>query len=535
MKAELYPVMGASVPPLLGRSDLLRTLTGHLTKSSPDHVTVVGPARYGKSVILSHLAQHFRRAAGIYLTTVYVDLRHGTPTSDSLFKRRLAEEIRSALQPLKPDLAESIIPSDEGIHELLGMVFDELAGAGERLLVFLDGFDHVMTATGLTRQIWDDLRSLAQRSSLRCVTGSRRPLRELCRTEASQTSDFWEIFNPSPVRVRAFTETDWDPIIRPLIEKGLGLDISARKEIANWTGGIPILVCSLLERLWQHAGAVTTFSKTDVDQVAETLLTENRELLETIWSDLSVEMRENLATLSERETTRSELSDEHARILIERGLAVEGGGRYRASCRLMSRFAAQKAPGLAEIRRLFGTAEGFEKNIRTMLELRLAQLGVTGIDPELLNLVSKSVRDLEPDPAVSLTWARQITERAFNLVWSAELPPDRKMPDEWVNAWSSSFRFSPEWLRPEAVLPRKCSQQCQVLRLLTGTENVSRLARKITKTTYLVIEHMQSIGDFGQHRHEFPETQVKMDFASSVALSAVALLESISRDLNGNG
>jgi hypothetical protein len=47
--------------------------------------------------------------------------------------------------------------------------------------------------TGLTRILWDQLRSLGQKASLRLVTGSRCPLRELCKTEESRTSDFWEI------------------------------------------------------------------------------------------------------------------------------------------------------------------------------------------------------------------------------------------------------------------------------------------------------------------------------------------------------
>jgi hypothetical protein len=94
----------------------------------------------------------------------------------------------------KSSIAEYIDVGDAGLHELLDLVFQELEQQKARLLVILDGFDHVLAGTGLTRNLWDQLRALGQRASLTLVTGSRRPLRELCKTEESRTSDFWEIF-----------------------------------------------------------------------------------------------------------------------------------------------------------------------------------------------------------------------------------------------------------------------------------------------------------------------------------------------------
>ena len=83
-----YQVLGASVPPLLGRASLMRTITDHLLKPSPDHVSVVGPAYYGKSVVLRHLATSFLNGSGSFLTASHIDLRHGIPASDGEFKWR---------------------------------------------------------------------------------------------------------------------------------------------------------------------------------------------------------------------------------------------------------------------------------------------------------------------------------------------------------------------------------------------------------------------------------------------------------------
>jgi hypothetical protein len=87
----------------------------------------------------------------------------------------------------------------------------------------------------------------------------------------------------------------------------------------------------------------------------------------------------------------------------------------RASCRLMAKFAVQQAPAVANLKRLFGTRDGFDANIRGMLEYRLAQV----LEPALRNYIQSAVRDIEPDPELSLTWVRSIVNRAMALIWEA--------------------------------------------------------------------------------------------------------------------
>ena len=239
MTANPYRVLGPSIPPMLGRTTLVRQIERHLLKPSPDHVSVVGPIHYGKSVLLRSLAEIHRTESDALLTAVHVDLRRDTPMSDEAFKRRLAEEIGVALQPVRPQIAEYLELEEEAVHESLDLVFSELDRERVRVLVVLDGFDYVLAGSGLTRNLWDQLRSLAQKSSLRLVTGSRRPLRELCRTEESRTSDFWEIFYDTPIRVGVLDDTDWEPFLQPLLDAGCTVDGSARKEIANWTPAVP--------------------------------------------------------------------------------------------------------------------------------------------------------------------------------------------------------------------------------------------------------------------------------------------------------
>ncbi len=113
MNDSPYQVLGDRVPRMLGRKRLFRKLLGHLLKETPDHVCVVGPTLFGKSVLLNHLGAHFKNEGDHYLTSVYWDLRRGTPRTDVEFRRRFVEQIKVALKPVRGDLAEDLDPEDE--------------------------------------------------------------------------------------------------------------------------------------------------------------------------------------------------------------------------------------------------------------------------------------------------------------------------------------------------------------------------------------------------------------------------------------
>ena len=180
----------------------------------------------------------------------------------------------------------------------------------------LDGFDYALAGTGLTRNLWDRLRALAQRDSLRLVTGSRRPLRELCRTEESRTSDFWEIFYDTPTRVTALDDDDIETFLKPLRDAGCEVDESAHKEIANWTGGVPVLVCTLLQRLWEEPPG-TRLSKSEIDRTAEEVLAGPGQLLAALWDDCDDELRADLGILNDGDVPLTELSEKRRRAIEE--------------------------------------------------------------------------------------------------------------------------------------------------------------------------------------------------------------------------
>ena len=518
---------------MLGRRGLLRRIRRHLEKPSPDHVSVIGPRYYGKSVLLRHVAEIYGVGTGGYLSAVHIDLRHDTPGSDSAFKRRFADDVKRALKPVRPQLSELMDAElkeaeDEGVYELLDYVFgEELEGKNERILVVLDGFDYVLAGAQVTQHLWHQLRSLAQKTSVSLVTGSRLPLRVLCRTEESRTSDFWGIFYYEPIRVVAIHDDDWDPFLHPLLDTECELDDSARKEIANWTGGVPVLVCALLRKLWEEHRGVR-LSKPEIDRAAETLLDGPRDLLEALWDECDIELRNDLGKLAGADMPLTDISDDRRRVLAHRGYGRVSRNRIKGSCRLIQRYARQQAPALTNLTRLFGTASDFETHVGSLLELRLRQIAGQGVDSILENFVNRAVKEID-DPELTIYGIRGIVERALVLIWKAELPPQRTLPPHWLAEWGHGriTNFPEE----QGRLPRGSGRQCHVLRLITGSDRISRQSKYVTKTTSLLVDHLHSVGNFGQHRSQYPETDISVGFAAAVVLAAISLVESLTSDL----
>ena len=519
MTESPYRVFGGGVAPMLGRQRLFARLCRHLTKETPDHVCVVGPKKFGKSVLLDHLARHFADPGEHYITSLYWDLRHGTPKTDAEFQQGFANRVKRVLVPVQPDLAEWLDLVDAPLRELLNLVLEEMECRGVRFLAVLDGFDHVLAGSGITRNLWDEMRTLGQKKSFRLVTGSRRRLRELCKTEESRTSDFWEIFYDTPLEVGCFEDDDWDAFLAPFASRGVELDQSARKEIYNWTGGVPILAVALAAQLLSGVREGVSLSKLDVDRTADAMPDERRELLATLWDDCGNQLRFDLTVLADGYLPPSRLPDARRRDLELRGFARMSRKGLMSSCRLMALYARQQAPGLESLKELFGKREGFDGNIRSLLELRLAQTTVA--DPELLGYIEMAIRDLHPNPVYSVNWARSITERALDLIWDAELGANRHVPVAWKSGVVRN-------LDDGGQLSRKRGRQCALLREITGTAEHAPVSRFVRKPTYLLVDHLQSVGNFGQHKGK---DTVSLTAAAAFCLSAISLCESLADDL----
>lgn len=513
MSDRPYEILGNRAAPLRGRLKQVEALRRQLSKSTPDHVSVIGPKHIGKTMLLKHVAATMRGEGTPYLASVYWDLRHGAPSTDAEFRVRLAQEIAAVLVPLRPDL-EDEKPDYEWLYVVIGILADE----GKRLLVVLDGLDRLLAATGITRNLWDNLRALGEKPGLRLVTGSRRRLREICAAEDSRTSDFWEIFHDPPLTLGPLDAADWDDILAPIAARR-PVEPSAAKEIANWTGGVPVLVAALAVRLLD-GDASAPVSKAVVDAAAQAILADSS-LLDELWDDCDEELRGDLVALARGPLPLAQIPQSRKVALVGRGYAAESGNQLKVACRLMERYAESKGAGVSDLRRLFAEPASYGSNVRALVELRLAQ--VQGASPDLRGAVEKAIRELDPsDPALCLVWFRTVAERALRLVWKMEAPAG-KIPPAWAPALQGTNAFA-----VGGALPRPLGQQCHLLDLITGTQSAPRVARFVRKPSFVLLDTLKSAGDFGQHSDGAPIT---LPQAAALCLCAVELLDALTREL----
>lgn len=296
-----------------------------------------------------------------------------------------------------------------------------------------------------------------------------------------------------------------------------------------------LLSAALLERLADAAHDGQTMSKSDVDRVAKEMLEHPPAHLEQLWDDCSVELRGDLAAIGENEgVLLSELSAPRQRALDGRGYGACSGNRMRSACRLMARYALEQGPAVADLKRLFGTATDYLANVEGFLELRVGHLASQGADQQLVTYLKHSIRDVATSPEMSLVAIRSLVQRALQLIWAKELGSSRTLPDDWITEWQHGGA-APRWLDGRKRVPSGDGEQMYALDLLTGKKQghnfIERKAKALTKSTFLLLDNLQSVGDFGQHLKDYPECPPTTSFAVAIIGNAIEFVAALTRDL----
>lgn len=492
MPDNRFPILGTTVPPLLGRALILQRMTGALTKEAPDHLQMVGPRFAGKTVILHELASKLRQPGSPYSSVVLWDLGHQTPQSDENFMQRLAQELALALTERHQYYADYLKGLSGNPYQEVAEVLDMLVGEGTRLLLIMDGFDKPLSNGRLTRNLWDQLRELALKPSLRMVVASRRTLRELIRHPDSQTSDFWNIFDPTPIRVGCFDDSDLTAILGTVTTHRLAA--GAMTELGNASNGFPVLALSVLNAALEDANAEVVGPEA-INSACDLAFPALRDKLDALWLDCSPTSQDLLRrVLDEESVSRVGLAVMDVDALLERGFIHSVGNKLQRPSRLLRRFLDEQPNERSAIVRLFGTADPYERNLKSALILRFEQ--INGIDPTLKRFLERGAEDLPAHPGVFLSNVRGIVDRAFDLVWAAEIP-DRRIPSQWMSIWRYNRENRvDEW---ETTFPQGV-RRLNLLKLMTGSESSAACAKYLTKGTYVLLNAVYPFGDFGQHQ-----------------------------------
>jgi len=525
MKENPYQVSGASIATLRGRRGDWSRLLRHLEKPTPDHVSVVGPRCIGKTVLLNAIATYFASGHNPFNACAYWDMRHGAPDSDAEFYRVFAQQLIGPVKCIDPGVGEVFAGTGGGTFETLRLVFETLAEERKKVLVVFDGMDGVLLAGALTRNLWDSLRALAEFSSLRFVTGSRHRLRELCASPESKTSDFWNIFAPNPLSLGTLKDDDWNDLLAPFQEQTVSFLPGARTELANWSGGVPVLASLLCRRLWEEVKEDETVTNEQVNSVATVLLGDASDYLDELWSDCTEEERGDLAELAQgRALKANDLPQQRSRMLMQRGFIREKGGSLICSCRFMEHYAREHGARSTELRRLFGDSKSFDANIKGLLGLRFGQLD--RVDEEMIDFIRLAIQSIDK-PHFVLMPIRGLVNRAFKLIWDSELPGGR-IPEEWTESWKNPDKEGNrgEFDPPKGVVPSQGGRQCYLLNLLTDSRKEG--TTKVSRATYFLLDYLQSIGDFGQHRQG---EEISLRFGAAVCFAAVELCEQLASEL----
>ena len=312
MMPNPYHVFGNPAPQMLGRSRLAERV---LDRLRTQHISVVGPRYFGKTVLLHGIAnspvvaQHFR-------DVVYWDLRHLTPTNDAEFFVGLADAARNQVHSCGNDAAEYFANAeDKTAHSIIGF-FDYLKDQNKRVLLVMDGMDQPLGSENLSPSVWDNLCALTERNSISMLTASRKRLRQLCINPNSRTSDFWQRFVDPVVEMKTLTREELQEFIGPLVQHVGPLAAGADTEIWNWTGGLPLLAAALCEYL-VHNTKPGGLAPADVGIAAHHILTEKGDVVEALWQEFDTEVQTAFVELVKQiEVNRSDFSAIGGKLIV---------------------------------------------------------------------------------------------------------------------------------------------------------------------------------------------------------------------------
>jgi len=476
---------------MLGRTAILQRILGALTKSTPDHLQIVGPRFAGKSVILHELVRRLREKEMPYTAVVLWDLGHQTPATDELFMRRFAQELETALEGAHPDYAKHLHAAKGNPYQDIAEVLELLRDEG-KVLAIMDGFDKPLSNGQLTRNVWDQLRELAMKPSLRLVTASRRTLRDLIRQPDAQTSDFWNIFDPTPVRVGCFDDDDLKAVLA--LVDGIQLAGGAITELWNETNGFPVLLLEVLNVVQEEVYAGEAKPDAVIKACARVVPAIN-DTLETLWGECAPSSQDLLRRVLEEQTVaRAGIANADAEALIERGFVHQVGNKLLRPSRLLAKFLEERPNEGNALIRLFGEAKAYQQHFKGVMERRIAHL--SGLDPTLKRYLERGAEDLPAHPEVFLSNVRGIVNQAFELIWKAELG-GKQIPSGWMATWKyNQERGVDDWQTnfPQGV------HRVRLLNLMTGTERSKPCAKHVTKNSYVLMNAAHAFGDFGQHQ-----------------------------------
>jgi hypothetical protein len=224
-----------------------------------------------------------------------------------------------------------------------------------------------------------------------------------------------------------------------------------------------------------------------------------RDKIDSLWRDCPPSCQDLLQHVLENGSLgRASIASSDADALIERGFIHQTSNKLERPNRLLERYLKEQPNEVGALARLFGTPESYLRYFRPVLERRITQIG--RMDSTLRRYLERGAEDLPDHPEVFLRHVRGIVDRAFELIWQAELG-GKIIPPRWITDWKfNKERGFEDW---QTTFPQG-GQRVRLLDLMTGTEKSKPCAKHVTKGTYALINGAFAFGRFGQHQEGAP-------------------------------
>jgi hypothetical protein len=518
-----FPIFDLNAP-VIGRADVIRMLRNNYTSISPAHLSLVGPRFSGKSVLLKTIAAEMEKdESSQFKIVVFWDLGHKTPTSDEDFLHNICKEISLKLHAVDRECSEILQRREDPFHDLREVI-EHLADENIKIVMLWDGFDKPLSSGKLTRNLWDQLRELAQSSSLRLITASRKPLHKLIRDEESVTSDFWNIFDPNSIKIGAFNEDDKSAVLEKL--NNIEFDKGAITELTSWTGGFPLLYLLVINQLL--AMSLNQVNNINVSEAANAILANSASgILEDLWNDWSEETKEVfLHLIDKNEIPISSVPKQERIDLTEAGFGKQSGNKILKNCRLMENHIKDQREDIDSVARLYKENDNYQKNIKSVLIHRFNQ--VKNNNPHLNILIKKvndCIQDVQQnrDPGDCLANTRNVLKTALDLILEREFP-DTQIPEDWIDTWK---RVRPN-LNILKSWPSNEHQQLTLLGCMVGAhlgQDTQPKAKFVNKAAYYCLRTIQNYGNYGNHHHGETVSIEVMFVAVMTCIELVASLD----------
>jgi hypothetical protein len=517
MNENPYTVLGVGIAELKARVKDFQTLCHRIETERNNNISVIGAKYMGKTVLLNALKNYFSGESEKFAVCIYWNLSHYTPANDEEFYSQLGKHLSEPLGKINEEFKEYF--SEPPTYDEIRGAFEYCKDNGIKILVLMDSLDKLLSYGNLTRNVWDNLLTLVNLASLTIVTGSRKRLRDIVGGE-SANSQFWGIFT-NPHILSPLDNDDWENLLKPFSTRSIEFDGSAKNELANCTGGSPIIASEICRQIWSNSSDNSTINDAGVTKVADDFSFEACEWFNEIWNDCENEQKETLALLANGNLRKvDEIKPGLLPDLQRKGFIYRQGDEVKLF-HLIERYIQIYQSNVTDLNRLFGNKDDFKKNFKHIIELRLAQ--IQNCDETLLRKVKYAVEKLQWDPEESLKDIRDIAKRAFDLIWDKQFS-GRMIPTSFTDDWRNIDRMP----NPPQGRINDDAFQCRVLDFLTNPNKSGYTP--ISRMTYSYLNFLFECGNFAMHIRDY-SYPINDEFAYTVCLTAVEMCEQLTKDL----